>query len=54
MKHILALPSFIHGVASNLKHNSIGDEIHMCFRIMGPGLYYKYMAGTAVPGVDFQ
>ena len=35
-------------------YGSVKEEIDMAFHVMGPKLYYKYLTGTAVAGVDFE
>ena len=50
---------FHYGVKNSMKYSkfslfrAIIEEVRMVFFIMGPKLYYKYVNGTAVPGVDF-
>lgn len=53
LTNVVLMPSFIKAVKDALKYNTPKEEWHMCWHIMGPKLYYKYLTGTAVEGVDF-
>lgn len=53
------LKSVKKGIVNNMKYHkmsllqALAEEYRMMFHIMGIKLYIKYLAGTAVEGVDF-
>lgn len=50
---ITLLPSFAKSIRDILKYSTLKDEWYMCWHVMGPRLYYRYLTGTAVEKVDF-
>ena len=59
MKFRILARIFAEDVRRRMKYNdyrffgAIWDTFNMAFLIMGIKLYYKYMTGIAVEGVDF-